>query len=82
MPVFDFKCQACGAREEHVLLPGEERPSKCAVCGGELARAWSGRVGIALEGWGFKRTDSYLPEDRPRKPWKLLKEHAERIADE
>jgi putative FmdB family regulatory protein len=82
MPVFDFKCGACGAKEEHILLSGEQAPTRCARCGGELSRAWSGRLRVALEGWGFSKTDAYLPEDRPRKPWKMLKERAERIADE
>lgn len=82
MPVYDFKCLSCGAREEHIVLPGDETPTACKACGGALKRAWSGRVRVALEGWGFKKTDALLPEDRPRKPWKLLKERAERIADE
>jgi putative FmdB family regulatory protein len=82
MPVYDFKCTACGAREEHILLSGETPPSACVACGGDLKRAWSGRLHVSLEGWGFSKTDSLLPEDRPRKPWKMLKERAERIADE
>lgn len=83
MPVYDFKCGACGAREEHILLAGEATPTKCGECGGPLKRAWSGaRVKINLEGWGFSKTDSLVSGDRPPKPWKALKERAERIADE
>lgn len=82
MPVYDYKCTACGEREEHILLGGEAAPAACRACGGELKRAWGGRVGVALEGWGFSRTDALLPERGPRKPWRLLKERAERIADE
>lgn len=83
MPVYDYKCSACGAREEHILLHGESPPSACAECGGEMKRAWSGgRLKINLEGWGFSKTDSLVSQDRPPKPWKLLKERAERIVDE
>lgn len=83
MPVYDYKCEACGSREEHILLPGEAVPTVCGTCGGALKRAWGGaRIRISLEGWGFSRTDSLLPEGRGRKSWKTLKERAERIRDE
>lgn len=83
MPVYDYKCSACGAREEHILLAGEEAPTECKECGEALKRAFSGgRVKINLEGWGFKKTDALVSQDRPPKSWKLLKERAERIADE
>lgn len=83
MPVFDFKCGTCGRREEHIVLAGEKAPSVCAECGGRLKRVYGGsRVKINLEGWGFSKTDSLVSGDRPPKPWKALKERAERIADE
>ena len=82
MPVFGFKCQACGARTDHIVLPGEDAPSTCSVCGGDLKRTWSGRLHISLEGWGFKKTDGYLSDDRPRRDFKELKERAERMTDE
>ncbi|MCA1834275.1 MAG: FmdB family zinc ribbon protein [Actinomycetota bacterium] len=84
MPVFDFKCTACGRREEHVLLDGEKAPTKCRECGKPLKRAWGGsRLVVNLEGWGFTRNDSLIAEGRgPRKDWKALKERAEQIRDE
>jgi predicted nucleic acid-binding Zn ribbon protein len=50
------------------------------VCGGELRRVY-GRVGVRFSGWGFDRTDSLVPEGRPRKDFKKLKEKAEEIAE-
>jgi len=82
VPVFGYRCTACGARTDHIVLPGEESPTACSDCGGALKRTWSGRVHISLEGWGFKKTDSYLPDDRPRRDFKELKERAERMSDE
>lgn len=82
MPVFDYKCTSCGAREERILLGGDDAPTTCSACGGALKRAWSGRLGVRLEGWGFSRTDALLPDDRPRKDWKTLKERAQRIVEE
>ncbi len=81
MPVFEYRCLECGERFDRVVLPGEEEPEACPSCGGAIRRAF-GRVAAVFQGWGFARTDSLLPEDRPRKPFKLLKEKAEQIADE
>ena len=82
MPVFGYKCTSCGARTDEVVLPGEQAPTTCATCGGTLKRTWGGRVSISLQGWGFSKTDSYLPDDRQRRDFKELKERAERITDE
>ena len=59
---------------------GSPPPGPCPRCGGELRRAYS-RVGVVFQGWGFNRTDGLLPEDRPRKDFRRLKEKAEEIAD-
>lgn len=59
---------------------GAGPPGACRNCGGELRRVW-GRVGIRFSGWGFSRTDSLVPGDRPRKDYRKLKEKAEEIAD-
>ena len=82
MPVFGYKCTDCGNRSDHIVLPGEDPPAACEKCGGSLKRTWSGRLHVSLEGWGFSKTDSYLPDDRPRRDFKALKERAERITDE
>jgi len=40
-----------------------------------------GRVAVKFSGWGFRRTDSLVPGDRPRKDFKALREKAEEISD-
>ena len=82
MPVYEYKCSNCGAREEHTLRFSDPPAELCAVCGGPLKRLWSGRVHVSLDGWGFSKTDSLVSDDRPRKDFKKLKERAERIRDE
>jgi putative FmdB family regulatory protein len=84
MPVFDYRCTACGEREEHILLAGEAAPTACKACGGALKRAYGGaRVHVSLEGWGFSRNDGLISDSRaPRKDWKALKERADRLRDE
>lgn len=59
---------------------GAPPPNPCPRCGGELKKVY-GRVGVRFSGWGFRRTDSLVPEDRPRKDFGKLREKAEEIAE-
>jgi putative FmdB family regulatory protein len=80
VPIYEYRCRSCGHRLEEVQPMGAAAPGPCPKCGGELRRVW-GRVGVRLSGWGFRRTDSLLPGDRPRKDFRKLKEKAEEITD-
>jgi len=80
MPVFEFRCQACEATHEVIVLPSEERPDVCPDCGGELKRLWS-RVGVQLVGWGFSRTDGYLGGRKPSANFKALRDKASELFD-
>jgi putative FmdB family regulatory protein len=82
VPIYEYKCTKCEAREEHILLNDEKPPTACVACGGGLKRSWSGRVHVSLEGWGFSKTDGLVSGDRPRKDFKALKERAQRIIEE
>ncbi|HEX9776404.1 MAG TPA: zinc ribbon domain-containing protein [Actinomycetota bacterium] len=82
MPVFDYKCGSCGAREEHIVLQGEEPPTVCGSCGGSLRKTFGvGRLLVNLEGWGFSKTDGLIADTRG-KDFKALKERAQRIVEE
>ncbi|HEV8683608.1 MAG TPA: zinc ribbon domain-containing protein [Actinomycetota bacterium] len=80
MPLYEYRCRACGHHVEELQPMGSGAPGPCPACGGELRRAY-GRVGVRLEGWGFSRTDGLIPDDRPRKDFKRLREKAEEITD-
>ena len=80
MPVYEYRCKACGATREEIQPMGSPAPRACAQCGGELRRVY-GRVAVRFSGWGFGSTDKLAPEDRPRKDFKKLREKAEEIAD-
>jgi putative FmdB family regulatory protein len=83
MPVYEYKCTSCSAREEHILLSfSDEQPTVCAACGGNLKKTFGGRVGVRLEGWGFSKNDALVSDDRPRRKFKELRERADRIVDE
>ena len=80
MPLYEYRCASCGRRLEEIQRMGEGPPGPCPACGGELKRVY-GRVGVVFSGWGFRRTDSLLPEGRPRKDFKQLKDKAQEIAE-
>ena len=81
MPVYEYRCKACGAVREEIQPMGSSPPDACLACGGTELRRIYGRVGIRFSGWGFKSTDSLVPEDRPRKDFRKLREKADEIAD-
>jgi predicted nucleic acid-binding Zn ribbon protein len=56
-----------------------EKVSDCEQCGAPAKRIFSARVAVVYQGWGFNRTESLLPGDRPRRDFKQLKEKAEQI---
>ena len=80
MPVYEYRCQACGHRLEEIQPMGSGAPGPCPECGGKLRRAYS-RVGVRFSGWGFSSTDSLVPGDRPKKDFEQLRRKADEIAE-
>lgn len=80
MPIYEYRCRACGDSVEEVQPMGAGPPGPCPACGGELRRVY-GRVAVRFSGWGFRRTDSLVPGDRSRKDFKKLADKAEEIAE-
>jgi putative FmdB family regulatory protein len=80
VPVYEYRCKACGADREEIQPMGAPVPGPCVECGGELRRIY-GRVGVRFSGWGFRRTDALIPGDRPRKDFRALRDKAEEIAE-
>ncbi len=80
VPVYEYRCAACATELEAIVLPGEDAPTACAECGGELNRRWS-RVGVQLVGWGFSRNDAMLPDSPGRKSFKQIKDKAAELFD-
>jgi putative FmdB family regulatory protein len=79
MPLYDYVCRSCGHALERLQKAGEP-PGPCPECGGELRRVY-GRVGVRFSGWGFSSTDKLVPDDRPRKDFRKLREKAEEISE-
>lgn len=80
MPVYEYRCRACGHEVEEIRPMRSGPPGPCPECGGELKRVY-GRVGVRFSGWGFSKNDDLVPGDRPRKDFRKLREKAEEIRD-
>ncbi len=53
-----------------LILPHEQEPKTCPVCGGELERIYAGSVGLVFKGSGFYATDyakKHTPATSPQK---------------
>ena len=80
MPVFEYRCTACAAEVEEIVLSGESAPTTCPECGGTLQRRWS-RVGVQLVGWGFARNDAMIADDGKRKSFRQIRDKAAELFD-
>jgi putative FmdB family regulatory protein len=56
MPVYEYRCKACGRTFDIEHGFHDERPTKCSACGGQLARVFH-PPGVVFKGSGFHKTD-------------------------
>lgn len=56
MPVYEYRCKACGTTHEIEHGFNDARPTKCPTCGGELVRVFH-PIGVVFKGSGFHKTD-------------------------
>ncbi|HDD52484.1 MAG TPA: zinc ribbon domain-containing protein [Thermosulfidibacter takaii] len=56
MPIYEYKCDACGHRFEKLQSFGEEPVKTCPRCGGEVRKLIS-RSSFILRGSGWYATD-------------------------
>jgi putative FmdB family regulatory protein len=56
MPVYEYRCKACGRTFEIEHGFHDERPTTCKECGGQLVRVFH-PVGVVFKGSGFHKTD-------------------------
>ena len=52
MPIYDFKCKACGHRFELFTSISQRDAAKCPKCSGEVERVYEGRwsMGVSPSG--------------------------------
>src|SRR5579872_1233559 len=56
MPVYEYRCKACGKTHEIEHGFNDARPTACPSCGGQLVRVFH-PVGVVFKGSGFHKTD-------------------------
>jgi putative FmdB family regulatory protein len=81
VPVYVFRCPACGEENEQLLRLGDTDPRPCPTpgCDGTATLRFS-RVAVKYDAFGFTSTDT-LGSDRPGRSFKDLRSKAEEIAD-
>ncbi|HEX2651309.1 MAG TPA: zinc ribbon domain-containing protein [Burkholderiales bacterium] len=57
MPIYEYKCAACGHQEEHLQKVSEKPLSKCPSCGKKKYKKQLSAAGFQLKGSGWYATD-------------------------
>ena len=57
MPIYEYKCAACGHREEHLQKVSEKPLAKCPSCGKKKYKKQLSAAGFQLKGSGWYATD-------------------------
>src|SRR5436190_13310245 len=57
MPIYDYRCSACGHQEEHLQKVSEAPLSVCPACGKPEYRKQLSAAGFQLKGSGWYATD-------------------------
>ena len=57
MPIYEYKCAACGHQEEHLQKVSEKPLAKCPACGKKKYEKQLSAAGFQLKGSGWYATD-------------------------
>jgi len=57
MPIYEYKCAACGHQEEHLQKVSEKPLAKCPACGRKRYQKQLSAAGFQLKGSGWYATD-------------------------
>ncbi len=61
MPVYTYRCEACGLTFDQRLGFNDPHPTRCPECGAEALHRVYKPVGIVFKGSGFYATDHRSP---------------------
>ena len=57
MPIYEYRCGACGHQEDHLQKVSERPLSKCPACGKKTYKKQLSAAGFQLKGSGWYATD-------------------------
>jgi putative FmdB family regulatory protein len=81
VPVYVFRCPACGEENERLLRLGDTGPRPCPAAGCEgVATHRFARVAVKYAAFGFNTTDNLVANPQG-KNFKDLRTKAEEISD-
>jgi putative FmdB family regulatory protein len=65
MPIYEYRCEACGHQEEHLQKFSEPALSLCPGCGKASYKKQLSAAGFQLKGSGWYATDFKSPARKP-----------------
>jgi putative FmdB family regulatory protein len=57
VPIYEYRCEACGHQEEHLQKVSDQPLDKCPACGKASYRKLLSAAGFQLKGSGWYATD-------------------------
>ena len=57
MPIYEYRCNACGAQKEHLQKMSDPQITACPQCGQETYEKLLSAAGFQLKGNGWYATD-------------------------
>jgi putative FmdB family regulatory protein len=68
MPIYEYRCDGCGERTEHIQRISDAPISKCTSCGSGGIRRLISSTNFVLKGSGWHATDYDKNKLNPRTP--------------
>jgi len=65
MPIYEYRCRACGHQQEHLQKVSERPLSKCPACGKKSYKKQLTAAGFQLKGSGWYATDFKTTGKKP-----------------
>jgi putative FmdB family regulatory protein len=65
MPIYEYRCEACGHQEDHLQKISEAPLSKCPACGKKKYKKQLTAAGFQLKGSGWYATDFKTAVKKP-----------------
>lgn len=67
MPIYEYRCEACGHRDEHLQKVSEKPLKACPACGKPAYKKQLSAAGFQLKGSGWYATDFKTTGKKPEK---------------
>ena len=65
MPIYEYRCEACGAQKEHLQKMSDDPIAQCPACGSSQYSKQLSAAGFQLKGNGWYVTDFKMAAARP-----------------